>query len=43
MATFRSPTCNAVPIFDGQLSIIAAELTGGDPEEIQVQVLVMNA
>lgn len=28
----------AVPIFDGQLSAIAAELEGLDPEECQIQV-----
>jgi DNA replicative helicase MCM subunit Mcm2 (Cdc46/Mcm family) len=30
-----------VPIFDGQLSAIAAELEGCDPEECQVQVRVL--
>lgn len=32
------PFLSTVPIFDGQLSAIAAELEGTDPEEIQVQV-----
>ncbi|KAL6782888.1 MCM4 [Auxenochlorella protothecoides x Auxenochlorella symbiontica] len=31
-----------VPIFDGQLSAIAAELEGTDPEEIQVQARIYN-
>jgi hypothetical protein len=38
----RLPTLiSAVPIFDGQLSAIAAELEGCDPEECQVQVRVL--
>lgn len=31
-------TSPAVPIFDGQLSAIAAEMEGKDPEECQIQV-----
>lgn len=33
-----APSVPAVPIFDGQLSAIAAEMEGKDPEECQIQV-----